>query len=346
MTSLHAGATATLLAFTLASATSAYGQARDQIRIVGSSTVFPYSQAVAEQFVGLTGEKSPVVEATGTGGGMKIFCGGVGPDFPDINAASRAMTASEYALCARNGVTSVTEILLGFDGLTIAHAIDAPDMDLSKPQLFEALAARVEVGDRIVPNPYQMWSDIDSGLPGMPIEVLGPPPTSGTRDAFVELVMVPGCETFPAMAPLADGPHAETCGRMRQDGPFIEAGENDNLIVRRLETDPEALGIFGYSFLFENTDRLKPVAVDGVSPSPRTIASGTYELSRPLYLYVKNANRGVIAGLNDFLAEYVSEEAFGPDGYLPQRGLIPLPDAARSAVRAALAEGRPMDRPD
>jgi phosphate transport system substrate-binding protein len=269
---------------------AAAAQARDQIRIVGSSTVFPYTQAVAEQFAGLTGFSAPVVESTGTGGGMQIFCGGLGPEHPDITGASRAMTESEYETCQANGVDSVTEILLGYDGLSIAHS------------------------------------------------------TSGTRDAFVELVMHEGCEAFPAIAALDEARKEEVCERMRQDGPFIEAGENDNLIVQRLDADPHALGIFGYSFLFENSDKLKPVAIDGVAPNEETIASGEYAVSRPLFIYVKNAHRGVIPGLDEFLAEYVSEEAFGPDGYLPERGLIPLGDEERDAVRAAVEQGAEIDR--
>ena len=197
---------------------------------------------------------------------------------------------------------------------------------------------------QIVANPYRKWSEIDASLPDAPIQVFGPPPTSGTRDAFVELVMHPGCEAFAAIAALEGDAKAEVCERMRQDGPFIEAGENDNIIVQRLAADPVALGIFGYSFLFENSDKLKPVAVDGVVPDADTIASGEYAISRPLFIYVKNAHRGVIPGLDEFLTEYVSEESLGPDGYLPERGLIPLADAEREAVRAAVAAGTPIDR--
>lgn len=324
----------------------AAAQSRDQIRIVGSSTVFPYTQAVAEQYAGMTGQKAPVVEATGTGGGMKIFCGGVGPGFADITGASRAMKASEFDDCVANGVDNVTEVLLGYDGLTIAHSIEGPDMDLTKPQVFQALASEVEVDGQIVANPYKAWNEIDPALPAEPIQIFGPPPTSGTRDAFVELVMHAGCAEFPAIAALDDDRKEEVCSRMRQDGPFIEAGENDNIIVQRLAADPVALGIFGYSFLFENSDRLKAVAVDGILPDADTIADGSYELSRPLFIYVKNAHRGVIPGLDDFLAEYVSEESFGPEGYLSERGLIPLDDEGRAAVQAAVADGTAMVRPE
>ena len=319
-------------------------QSRDQIRIVGSSTVFPYTQAVSEEFANLTGMAPPVVESTGTGGGMQIFCGGVGVDFPDITGASRAMRQSEYDLCQTNGVTSITEVLIGYDGLSVAHSIDGPDLDLTKAQLFLALAAEVPVDGAIVDNPYTRWSEIDPALPDEEIIVFGPPPTSGTRDAFVELVMEEGCEEFEAVTALAEERMEEVCQRMRQDGPFIEAGENDNLIVQRLQADHTALGIFGYSFLFENQDTLKAVAIEGVSPNADTIADGTYGISRPLFFYVKNAHRGVIPGLQEFVEEYVSEFAFGPGGYLTERGLIPLPDDARETTRQAAINGDHMTR--
>jgi phosphate transport system substrate-binding protein len=318
---------------------------RDQIRIVGSSTVFPYTQAVAEQYSGETGNPAPVVESTGTGGGMQIFCEGVGPEHPDITGASRRMTASEYELCRQNGVENITEVLIGYDGLSIAQAESAPDMDLTKAQIFKALAAEVEVDGQIVPNPHRNWSDVDPSLPDRPITVFGPPPTSGTRDAFVELVMAEGCEESPAIAALEGDRKDEVCERMRQDGLFIEAGENDNLIVQRLQSDPNALGIFGYSFLYENDDVLKPAAVEGVAPSPETIADGSYGISRPLYIYVKNAHRGVVPGLEEFVTEYVSEDAFGEGGYLSERGLIPLPEEERAQVSEAVSASTPMQAP-
>lgn len=342
--------TAASLAAALAAAVAlctpgpAEAQARQQIRVVGSSTVFPYSQAVAEQFAGLTGAPAPVVEATGTGGGMKIFCAGLGTRFPDVSGASRPITRSEYDDCRVHGVDAITEILIGHDGLTIAHARSGPDLDLSTAELFRALAAEVEVDGEVVANPWRRWSEIDPALPDAPIVVFGPPPTSGTRDAFVDLVMHEGCTAFPAIVALPEPRRETVCSRMRQDGPFIETGENDNIIVQRLLADPTALGIFGFPFLYENSDRLKAAKVDGVSPTRDTIASGAYAVSRPLFVYVKNAHRGVIPGLDDFLAEYVSEEALGPDGYLPERGLIPLPFAERERVRAEVAAGVPMTR--
>jgi phosphate transport system substrate-binding protein len=317
-------------------ASAANAQSREQIRIVGSSTVFPYTQAVAEQYAAATGNPAPVVESTGTGGGFQIFCGGVGPDHADITGASRAMKKSEYDLCVQNGVDSVTEVLIGYDGLSIAHSSAAPDFGLTKAQIFQALAAEVEVNGEIVANPYRNWNEIDASLPATPITIFGPPPTSGTRDAFVELVMLPGCAAFPAIAALEGD---------RKDGPFIEAGENDNLIVQRLNADHNALGIFGYSFLFENSDTLKAVAVDGVAPNADTIADGSYTVSRPLYFYVKNAHRGVIPGLEEFVAEYVSDQSFGEEGYLSERGLIVLPEEQRAQIADAATSGTAMAAP-
>ena len=318
--------------------------ARDQIRIVGSSTVFPYTQAVAEQFSNSTGKPAPVVESTGTGGGMKIFCSGVGPDHPDITGASRAMKESEYKACKDAGVDSVTEVLLGYDGLSFAGSKDGPELDVTKAQLFQALAAEVAVDGEIVANPYKKWSDIDSSLPDVEITVFGPPPTSGTRDAWVELVMEEGCEAFPAIEALDDDKKHEVCQRMRQDGPFIEAGENDNLIVQRLNADNNAFGIFGYSFLYENQDTLQGEKIGGVAPSFETIADGSYAVSRPLFFYIKNAHRGVIDGLDEFITEYVSEASMGDGGYLSERGLIPLSDDEREDVRSKTENGTPMDR--
>jgi len=326
-------------------ATGAQAQTRDQIRIVGSSTVFPYTQAVAEQFAAATGGAAPVVESTGTGGGFQVFCGGVGVDHPDITGASRAMKKSEFELCATNGVDSVTEVLIGYDGLSIAHSQQGPELSLTKAQIFQALASEVEVNGEIVANPYKNWNEIDASLPAAPITVFGPPPTSGTRDAFVELVMIEGCEAFPAIAALEDDRKDEVCERMRQDGPFVEAGENDNLIVQRLNADTNALGIFGYSFLYENADTLKAVSVEGVAPTFETIADGSYTVSRPLFIYLKNAHKGVIPGFAEFVTEYVSEASFGEGGYLSERGLIPLPTEQRTAVRATVEANTAMAAP-
>ena len=319
--------------------------ARDQIRIVGSSTVFPYTQAVAERFSANTGAPAPVVESTGTGGGMQIFCQGIGTDSADMTGASRAMNGSEWDLCQQNGVTNVTEILLGYDGLSMAVSQKGEALDVSKAQLFSALAAEVEVDGEVVENPHTRWSEIDSSLPDIPIVVYGPPPTSGTRDAWVELVMEEGCGEFPAIEALPEDRMGEVCQRMRTDGPFIEAGENDNLIVQRLASDPNAYGIFGYSFLYENQDQLKPVAIEGVAPEAATIESGEYAVSRPLFIYVKNDHRGVVPNLQEFVEEYVSDDAMGPGGYLSERGLIPLPEDKLSEVQEVATQAASMESP-
>jgi phosphate transport system substrate-binding protein len=328
--------------------------ARDQIRIVGSSTVFPYTQAVAEEFANQTGSPSPVVESTGTGGGMKIFCQGVGEAFPDITGASRAMKPSEHALCAENGVADITEVMLGYDGLSLAVSRDSTsNWALTETQIYLALAAQVPVNGAWIDNPYRKWSDIDASLPAIEILAYGPPPTSGTRDAFVELVLHDGCKGLDFVKAKAgeldkkafEGWVTENCSRMRQDGPFVEAGENDNLIVQRLKADPNALGIFGYSFLYENEDALKGIPIDGVEPSPETIADFSYGAARPIFVYVKNAHRGVIPGLEEFLAEYVSDEAMGPDGYLVERGLTPLSDETRAEVQKTTLSATSMNMP-
>nr|WP_306264589.1 substrate-binding domain-containing protein [Pararhizobium sp. IMCC3301] len=335
------------LAITALSATSAI--ARDEIRIVGSSTVFPYTQAVAEQFSNNTGAPSPIVESTGTGGGMKIFCEGVGEAHPDITGASRAMKASEYELCQSNGVTDISEALIGFDGLSLAISRSNDfDWDLTLGEIYLALAAQVPVDGKWADNPYKKWSEINADLPDTEILAYGPPPTSGTRDAFVELAMHAGCEELDYVANGGfDGDWVkENCSRMRTDGPFIEAGENDNLIVQRLESDPNAVGIFGYSFLYENFDRLKGVKIEGVEPTTDSIADKSYPVSRPLYFYVKNAHRGVIPNLNEFIEEYMSEDALESGGYLSERGLVTLVDDRRTALQDAILNGKQMDAPE
>ncbi|MGI8723906.1 MAG: PstS family phosphate ABC transporter substrate-binding protein [Methyloceanibacter sp.] len=308
--------------------------ARDQIKVVGSSTVFPYSQAVAEEFGKKSGKKAPVVESTGTGGGMKVFCQGVGEGNPDLTGASRAMKKSEWELCTKNGVNDITEIQLGYDGLSIAQSKKGKPLDLTKEQLFLALASEIPAGDKLVANTNKKWSDVDASLPDIAITVYGPPPTSGTRDAFVELAMHEGCKSLDYFKKQKGAMEkadyeklvTEKCTPMRQDGPFIEAGENDNLIVQRIEADPNALGIFGYSFLYENQDKLQGVKIAGIEPSFDTIADNSYGLSRPLFLYIKNAHRKVIPGMDEFVMEYTSNEAMGMDGYMHERGLVVLSD--------------------
>jgi phosphate transport system substrate-binding protein len=340
---------------TMAAVVASQASARDQIRIVGSSTVFPYTQAVAEEFANQTGNPSPVVESTGTGGGMKIFCQGIGEAHPDITGASRAMKASEYKACMDGGVTEITEILLGYDGLSLATSRSTThDWSLTKAQIYLALAAQVPVDGVWADNPYRKWSDIDAALPDVAILAYGPPPTSGTRDAFVELAMHEGCEHLDFVeakkGELNDDKAfgawvKDNCSRMRQDGLFVEAGENDNLIVQRLTADSNAVGIFGYSFLYENEDVLEGIAIDDVEPSPETIADFSYGVARPLYVYVKNAHRGVIPGLDEFIEEYVSENAMGPDGYLVDRGLVSLADDVRANVQNAALSASTMAAP-
>ena len=305
-------------ALVIATASTA-ASARDQIRIVGSSTVFPFSTAVAEQFGRSTDFQTPVVEATGSGGGMKLFCAGVGTDHPDITNASRRMKSSEFKLCQGNGVTDITEAIIGYDGIVVANAKGGPEFVLTREQLVMALA---EQGAK-----PELWSDIDPSLPAIAIEVLGPPPSSGTRDAFEELVMHEGCE----------GAGIECDGiTIREDGAYIESGENDNLIVSKLEANPNALGIFGFSFLDQNSDALQGSIIDGVEPDFDLIADGSYPVSRSLYFYIKNAHAGVVPGLQEFANEFLSEDAAGEEGYLIDKGLIPLPEDAFEEVMGSV----------
>lgn len=312
--------------------------ARDQIRIVGSSTVYPFTTTVAENFGKTSGMKTPVVESTGTGGGMKLFCSGAGEDTPDMTNASRQIKKSEFEDCAKNGVTEIVEIKVGFDGLSIAASKEAAPMKLTKEQIFLALAKQIPDKDgKLVDNPNKLWSDIDASLPKEKIEVLGPPPTSGTRDSFAELAMEPGAAKIKSLADLkkADVKAYDAVWKsMREDGAFVEAGENDNLIVQKLQANPAAVGIFGFSFLEENSSTIKDVEIDGVSATYETIASGDYKMSRPLYVYVKKQHVGVVPGIAEFVAEYVSEKALGEDGYLGAKGLITLPGADAEKSRA------------
>lgn len=311
--------TAASAAILVAAAATTASAARDQIRIVGSSTVFPFSTAVAEQFGRSTDFQTPVVEATGSGGGLKLFCAGVGTDNPDVANASRRMKQKEFKMCAENGVTDITEVKMGYDGIVIANAKGGPEFELSREQLVMALAER--------DDKPEMWSDIDPSLPVIKIEVLGPPPSSGTRDAFEELVMHEACEG--AGIP-CDGIS------MRDDGAFIEAGENDNLIVSKLEANPDALGIFGFSFLDQNSDALQGSIIDGVEPEFDAIAEGDYPVSRSLYFYIKNAHVGVVPGIQEFADEFMSPGAAGEEGYLVDKGLIPLLDEEFEAVKTTV----------
>jgi len=319
-------AAASLLVAAATSASAADG--RDYIAMVGSSTVYPFSTTVAEQFGKTTKFKTPKIESTGTGGGMKLFCAGVGVDTPDLTNASRRMKKSEMETCQKNGVKAVTEIKVGYDGIVVANSKNAKLFNVSRKDLFLALAKDVPSPDgaeKLVPNPYKTWKDVNKDLPADKIEVLGPPPTSGTRDAFVELVMDEGCTEFgfvKAMKKTDKKAFKAACQTVREDGAYIEAGE---MIVQKLEANPHSLGIFGFSFLDQNADKIQGSVIDGQEPTFENIASGKYAVSRPLFIYVKNAHVGVIPGIKEYLAEYTSDRAWGEEGYLAEKGLIPAP---------------------
>jgi len=320
--------------------------ARDYVSIVGSSTVYPFSTVVAERFGRSSDFKTPKIESTGTGGGFKLFCGGIGVQHPDISNASRRIKQSEVDDCASNGVDRIVEVKIGYDGIVIANSRATGVVDFTLEELFLALAKNVpdpDTGAHLVPNPYRRWSEIDPSLPNIAIEVLGPPPTSGTRDAFLELAMEPGCEHFPVIAALEGDAFQAACHTIREDGAYIEAGENDNLIVQKLEANPAAFGIFGFSFLDQNSDKVQGSHVDGVAPEFDAIADGDYPISRPLYFYVKAAHANVIPGIKEFLAEFTSDAAWGEYGYLSEKGLIPMTDAERREVSADVAALRPLD---
>jgi phosphate transport system substrate-binding protein len=308
-------------------------QARDQIRIVGSSTVFPFSTAVAEQFGKTTKFKTPVVESTGSGGGLKLFCAGIGAQHPDMTNASRRIKKSEVERCAKNGVTDVVEIKVGYDGIVMANSKASPQMKITRKQIFMALAKDIPAGEgKLIPNPNKTWKDVDASLPDIKIEVLGPPPTSGTRDAFAELAMEGGCKKvgwIKAMKKKDKKKYKAICHSIREDGAYVEAGENDVLIVRKLEANPNAFGVFGYSFLDQNADKIQGSLIDGKSPTFEAISDGSYPVSRPLFFYVKKAHIGSIPGMKEYIAEFTSDKAFGPDGYLTDKGLIPMGDAER-----------------
>lgn len=355
-------------------------QGRDTVSIVGSSTVYPFATVVAERFGRSTGFKSPKIESTGSGGGLKLFCKGVGTHTPDITNSSRRIKKSEYDDCQSNGVREVVEILVGFDGIAVANSREAPQYKLTLKDLYLALAKDVPGADgKLVANPHKTWKDVDPALPDVKIEVLGPPPTSGTRDAFAELALGGGAAEIPALKALGKLDSADAAAvksamaelgipaslydalqqnkgqapsgedifhtiaySVREDGAYIEAGENDNLIVQKLEANPSALGIFGYSFLEENADKVHGSLINGVEPDFDTIADGDYPISRPLYVYLKAAHVGSIPGIKEFAEEFVSNRAMGEDGYLSERGLIPLSEAKLEKVQSDVANLTPL----
>jgi len=364
------GAVAVIAA--LGSLNLAQAATRDSISIVGSSTVYPFATVVAERFGRATSFKAPKIESTGTGGGLKLFCAGVGANTPDITNASRRIKKSEYDSCQGNGVTDLIEVLVGYDGIAIANSTSATQLALSLKDIYLALAKDIPGPDgKLVANPYQTWKDVNPTLPAIKIEVLGPPPTSGTRDAFAELAMAGGAKAFAELKVLAELPAEEPekikasmaklgmpagvygalqqkngkppkgedvfitiAYAIREDGAYIEAGENDNLIVQKLEANPNAVGIFGYSFLEENGDKVQGSSVEGVVPDFDSIAEGEYPVSRPLFFYIKGAHVGKIPGIQEYATEFTSNKAMGEDGYLAERGLIPLSESKLKEVQA------------
>lgn len=323
--------------------------ARDYISIVGSSTVYPFATVVAEQFGKSSNFKTPKIESTGSGGGFKLFCSGVGVTHPDITNASRAIKESEMKKCAANGVTDIVEVKIGYDGIVLANSKEAKQLELTRKDIFMALAKQVpdpQNPKNLIDNPYMTWKDVNSALPATKIEVLGPPPTSGTRDAFVELAMEGGAKTFNSLAALRKEDKKafkRIAHTLREDGAYIEAGENDNLIVQKLQANADALGIFGFSFLDQNGDVIQGSSVDGEAPTFDNIAEGKYPVSRPLFFYVKKAHVDVIPGMKGYLAEFTSEKAWGPEGYLTDKGMIPMPEKERELFTENVKELKPMD---
>ncbi len=321
---------------------------RDSISIVGSSTVYPFASVVAERFGKTSDFPTPRLESTGSGGGLKLFCAGVGTDTPDITNASRRIKQSEFERCQDNGVRQVVEVLIGYDGIVIANSVKAEPMDLSLRDLYLALAQRVPApdgGEKLVKNPYTNWQEVNSDLPDGEIEVLGPPPTSGTRDSFNELAIEAGCRSFDWLAAMEEkneSRYKQACRSLREDGHFIEAGENDNLIVQKLTKSKGSLGIFGFSFLDQNRDKVQPATINGYEPGFETIGSGDYPVSRSMFMYIKKAHVGVIPGIPAYLKEFTSDSAWGPDGYLAERGMIPAPEKVRAEQRETALELEPM----
>jgi len=321
----------------------ATAEARNQMRAVGSSTVFPFAKQVAERVARANPSLgTPIIESTGTGAGMKLFCAGVGERFPDVENASRRMKASEAKQCQQNGVTSITEIQVGIDGISFATAKNSPLRNLTQRDLYLALA-KTPFGK---PNRARTWKDVNASLPAIPIRVYGPPPTSGTRDALGELILTPPCEASPSMTALKkadENKFKAVCIGLREDGAYVEAGENDNLIVQKIEANAGTVGIFGYSYLEENRDRLRGIAINGVVPTYDTIASFKYPGARPLYIYIKNAHAGAIPAVRAYAAEFTKESAFGPNGYLRRAGLIAAPNGVRARAQQLARALQPLN---
>jgi phosphate transport system substrate-binding protein len=322
---------------------SAQAEARSQMRAVGSSTVYPFAKLVSEHLARANPRLgTPIIESTGTGAGMKLFCAGVGERFPDVENASRRMKASEAKTCAANGVKDITEIQVGIDGIALATAKGSPLQNVTTRDIYMALA-KTPFGK---PNRAKTWKDVNAKLPAIPIRVYGPPPTSGTRDALGELIMTAGCESNAGMAALKksdENKYKAVCTGMREDGAFIEAGENDNLIVQKIEANPGTIGIFGYSYLEENQDKLRGIQINGVAPTYASISSFKYPGARPLYIYIKNAHANAIPAVRAFAAEFTKESAFGPNGYLLRAGLISAPNNIRARSQQAARSLSPLN---
>ena len=333
--SLYAAAAATMLSI------PAMADARS-LRAVGSSTVYPFAKMAAERVARANPKLgTPIIESTGTGAGFKLFCSGVGERFPDISNASRRMKAKEAQACAANGVKDVTEIQIGLDGVAVATAKGTPIAGLTQRDLYMALA-KTPFGK---PNKAKTWKDVNARLPALPIRVYGPPSTSGTRDALGELILTPPCEANPSMAALKKSDEAKfkaICTGIRTDGAYIEAGENDNLIVQKLAANQGTLGVFGYSFLEENASKVKGVAINGVQPTYATISSFKYPGARPLYIYVKNAHVRAIPAIRAFVAEMTKESAIGPKGYMLSGGLVAAPAPVRARAQLAARNLTPV----
>ena len=319
---------------------SGSGSESQQIQIVGSSTVYPFTTAVAEQFQRDHAGMRAIVESTGTGAGMKLFCSGVGDQFPDMTNASRRIKKSEYELCAQNGVKQVIEIPVGIDGLAFIESKEGPSMDLTPRDIYAAIAAN-PFGK---PNTAKTWKDVNPALPATPIQVYGPPPTSGTRDSLAELILEKGCDSDPAMKALKasdDARHKDICTKVREDGVYIEAGENDNLMVQKIAQNADAIGVLGYSFLEENADKVKGVTLAGVAPTSETISNLSYPGARQIYIYAKGEHVGAVPGMREFLAEYA--KAWAKGGYLERRGLIPSPADVQAKATQAATQMTPVD---
>ena len=314
-------------------------EARDKIRIVGSSTVYPFASYVTEEFGATTEYPTPVIESTGSGGGLKLFCAGNGMDTPDITNASRRIKPSELKTCMNNGVKDITEAVIGYDGIVIAHHIDNKPLALTREELFLAVADKVPQNGELVSNPYKKWSDINSELPNKEIIVLGPPATSGTRDAFEELVMEAASEEMAAYG-------GEAYTNVRQDGPWVDSGENDNLIVQRITRNRDALGIFGYSFLEENADKLQAASIDAIEPTPENISSGDYPVARSLFFYIKNSHADKVPGMDEYVEMFMSDKMIGDRGLLKRIGLINLPESMREKIQKRVAEREKLKMSD